>query len=323
MPRAETVRVALFVASVASVYAAALPLGVSEMRRRLAGRAAPDRTRFARAARRVVFSLAGLGLLCMLWGFLVEPRWLEVTRPRLVSAKLDAPLRIALVSDFHCDATPGLEERLPGLIALEKPDAIVFAGDAVNSKEGVPVFNACLARLAALAPLFAVRGNWDLASGMAWNDGPADDAARASIFAGTGARVLDGEAACLRSGVWIAGIAAHTHDDQVARALAPVPPGALRIFVAHYPDEIESAAARGADLYLAGHTHGGQVALPFYGALTTASRYDKTYESGLYRVGETWLYVNRGIGTDGAGAPRCRFCARPELTILEISPATR
>lgn len=61
------------------------------------------------------------------------------------------------------------------------------------------------------------------------------------------------------------------------------------------------------------------MALPFYGALVTLSKFGKRYEAGLYHEGDTWLYVNRGIGMEGGPAPRVRFCARPELTILEIA----
>jgi len=75
------------------------------------------------------------------------------------------------------------------------------------------------------------------------------------------------------------------------------------------------------DLYCAGHTHGGQVALPFYGALVTFSKYGKRFETGLYRVGETRLYVSRGIGMEGGKIPRVRFCSRPEVTVIEIHPA--
>jgi predicted MPP superfamily phosphohydrolase len=71
-----------------------------------------------------------------------------------------------------------------------------------------------------------------------------------------------------------------------------------------------------------GHTHGGQIALPLYGALITFSKYVKRYEAGLYREGETWLYVNRGIGMEGGPVPRVRFWARPEVTVIEISPET-
>ena len=74
------------------------------------------------------------------------------------------------------------------------------------------------------------------------------------------------------------------------------------------------------DLYLCGHTHGGQIAMPFYGALITMSKFGKKYEAGMYTVGDTILYVNRGIGMDGGPAPRVRFLARPEITVFEIHP---
>ena len=77
------------------------------------------------------------------------------------------------------------------------------------------------------------------------------------------------------------------------------------------------------DLFLAGHTHGGQVALPFYGAIVTFSRFGKRFEAGLHRVANTWLYVNRGLGMEGGPAPRVRFCARPEVSVLEVWPASR
>ena len=89
----------------------------------------------------------------------------------------------------------------------------------------------------------------------------------------------------------------------------------------HYPDMIEEAAGPKLDLYLCGHTHGGQVALPLYGAMITLARHGKKYESGRYTVGGTTLYVNRGIGMEGGRVPRVRFCARPEITVLDIVPA--
>jgi predicted MPP superfamily phosphohydrolase len=64
------------------------------------------------------------------------------------------------------------------------------------------------------------------------------------------------------------------------------------------------------------------VALPFYGALVTFSVLGKKYESGLFREGATWMYVNRGIGMEGGFVPRVRFGARPEITVYEIAPAS-
>ena len=97
-----------------------------------------------------------------------------------------------------------------------------------------------------------------------------------------------------------------------------VPPNAPTVLLYHTPDLIEVAAAEGVDLYLAGHTHGGQIRLPWYGALVTASRYGKRFEAGYYQVGPTQLYVSRGLGFEGLGAPRARFLCPPEIVELEV-----
>jgi predicted MPP superfamily phosphohydrolase len=86
----------------------------------------------------------------------------------------------------------------------------------------------------------------------------------------------------------------------------------------HTPDLAPVAAAQGVDLQLSGHTHGGQVRLPFFGALFTSSLYGKKFEAGRYQVGALTLYVSRGIGLEGKGAPRARFLCPPEMILWEI-----
>lgn len=263
---------------------------------------------------RVALLAGAAGTLCIAYGRLVEPYWPEVTRVRLESPKLKGaarPLRLVLLSDLHSDPTPRLEERLPDLVRSLEPDAIVFTGDAVNSPGGLPVFKACVSRLAKLAPTFAVKGNWDvrIVPGL-------------DHYGGTGVRELDGSAeriAAAGAEVWVAGTAVD-EEQKIRGSLSSPPSGAFTVFLHHSPDWIEEVAVRGADVYLAGHTHGGQVALPLYGALVTLSRFGKRFESGLHRVRGTWLYVNRGIGMEGGAAPRVRFCARPEITLLELAP---
>jgi len=105
--------------------------------------------------------------------------------------------------------------------------------------------------------------------------------------------------------------------------LADLPEDRFNILLYHMPDLIEDVNDLGVDLYLCGHTHGGQVALPWYGALITFSKFGKKYESGLYRVGETRLYVNRGLGFEPRPAPPVRFCARPEIAVFDLVPARR
>jgi predicted MPP superfamily phosphohydrolase len=97
-----------------------------------------------------------------------------------------------------------------------------------------------------------------------------------------------------------------------------VPAEALTLLLYHTPDLIEPASQARIDLYLAGHTHGGQVRLPLHGAIITASFYGKQYEMGAYRVKQTTLYVSRGLGVEGFGLPRLRFLCPPELVLFEL-----
>ena len=313
MRLAEALRLLLFVGIVAAVYLTAAVV----LLRALIGRFRGRRPTFVqRWLRRFVFGAAIVGLLCFAYGYFIEPDWPEVTHVRIPTEKRppgSRPIRIALISDTHSDPRPRLEERLPGLIEGENPDLILFAGDAINSEEALPVFKELLTRLSKIAPTFAVRGNWDTDR---WSDH--------DLFGGTGARELNGDVASLEidsTPIAIAGIAVGS-ETLAARTLRKVPDGSLTIFLHHYPDLIPSISQRDVDLYCAGHTHGGQVALPFYGAIITLSKFGKEYESGLYRVGGTWMYVTRGIGMQGAPSPPVRFFSRPEITILELVSPT-
>lgn len=319
----ERLRLGIAAAVLLLVYGAALGFlirsaaGAIRTRR---GAAPPAPLRPAlRRARVVAYGLAALGLACAGYARFVEPYWPEVTHPRVESPKLppgSRPIRIAHISDLHSDPDARLEPRLPELIAGERPDLIVYTGDSINSPGGLEHFRRLMTRLAAIAPTYAVRGNWDV-----WYFGAID------LFGGTGVTELVGRpvrvpGSALPAEIWVAGVPVGRLD-AVPAMLADIPPGAISVFLYHYPDEIEEIARRGADLYFAGHTHGGQVALPFYGALVTLSRFGKRFESGLHRVGSTALYVNRGIGMEGGNAPRVRFMARPEITILEVAPSVR
>ena len=266
--------------------------------------------------RRAFIALLPVGAVCVAYGYFVEPYWPEITHVRITSSRLPAgsrSVRVVLLSDMHSDPSPRLEDRLPALIAAEHPDLVVYTGDSINSLRALPVFRRCMTRIAEIAPTFAVRGNWD---SWYWPD--------VDLFGGTGVRELDGHAARVdlaETAVWVAGIPVE-HETLAKPALDEVPAGALTLFLYHYPypDVLPEADWARVDLFCAGHTHGGQVALPFYGAIVTMSKYGKRYEAGLYRLARTWMYVNRGIGLEGGAAPRVRFCSRPEITVVEIEP---
>jgi hypothetical protein len=323
MSPSEKIVVVVFLGSLAVLYIAAGGMLVRAGWDWLARRRGRRGRRRARAhgrghiwLRRVVLAMAGTALACMAYGRFIEPRWVEVTRVRVESGRpigASRPVRIVQISDIHCEAHAGPEEELPGIIAGLAPDAIVFTGDSINTREAAGRFRRLMTRLAAIAPTLAVRGNWDT-----------DYYPDVDVFGGTGVQELNGRAVKMTlagADVWFAGAAAH-NEKGIDAALAAAPPGACKVLLYHFPDPILEMAARGdVDLQLSGHTHGGQIALPFYGAMVTLSRHGKRFERGLHKVGSTCLYVNRGIGLEGHIAPPVRFCSRPEVTLIELCPA--
>jgi uncharacterized protein len=260
--------------------------------------------------RYAVYAAAVCAAATAAYAFLVEPYWVEVSEIGLASPKISSGgLRVVQFSDIHCTGSPLNEGKLPGLAAALHPDIIVFTGDLLSTNEGLGPCRKVLAALEAPLGKYAVLGNWD-----EWYFSGED------IFAGTGFRVLDGETVSLSkdgSPICISGLG---YDKPGARMLlGGVPAGAYSIFLHHSPDLAEDLGGLNVDLYLAGHTHGGQVAVPLYGAVFTLSRFGKKYEAGRYSVGNMTLYVNRGLGVEGS-LPRVRFLARPELTVFDISP---
>jgi uncharacterized protein len=308
----ELIRASVFVTAVVLVYVLAGEILFKMWRRRDrdAGRRIPRRKRWYR---RVVLGLAVIGLACMSYARWVEPNWLQVTHVEIVTPKVPSgtfPIRIVQISDVHSEARPRLEARLPEVVADLKPDLIVFTGDAANGPAGVLVFNRLMKELSAIAPTYAVAGNWDVNA--SW---------RGELFKGTGTGALIGksEKVTVRGvDVWLAG-APFDQPESVKPMLNTIPRGAITVLLFHTPDLVESLDPGRVDLYCAGHTHGGQVALPFYGALITFSKFGKKYESGLFHVGDTLLYVNRGLGMEGGPVPRVRFCARPEVTAIDLA----
>lgn len=96
------------------------------------------------------------------------------------------------------------------------------------------------------------------------------------------------------------------------------PSASFAICVVHDPSPYHEAASAGFDLVTSGHTHGGQVRLPFVGALVTNSDIPRRYARGLNRIAGTWLFVNPGLGTSKY-AP-FRFLCRPEASVLNLTP---
>jgi len=275
-----------------------------------------------RSARRILLSkpilalhvLAALGLACVGYSRYVEPYRVEVNVMTVLTAKLkETSFRVVQISDLHCDVKVRNEETMVRIINSLKPDVIVATGDYLNNAAALPLLKTTLSRLEAPLGTFAVTGNFEVNH---WSD--------LDLFGQTGFQCLNEDTIIVTKGGESIGVCGLGLDHASARPslLARLPDDRFNIFLYHKPDLIEDVSCPRVDLYLCGHTHGGQVALPFYGALITLSKFGKKYESGRYQVGPTMLYVNRGLGLEPRPAPPVRFFARPEIAVFDIVPAS-
>ncbi len=241
---------------------------------------------------------------------LVEPRWLETTHVSVASAKVDKPLRIAVISDIQMDSFGSYEREALARVMNERPDLIVWPGDYVQARaadrEGI--IRSLRAELAAQgfdAPLgmYAVQGNME---GPGWE----------RIWEGTKVRPLGRSERVETDRVVIEGL---TLAQSFDARLQVGETSKLHVVVGHAPDFAMGEVH--ADLLLAGHTHGGQVRLPFYGPLLTYSHVPRAWAAGTTMLeGGRTLVVSRGVGMERADAPRIRFLCRPQLVIVDIVP---
>lgn len=313
MPLRDLIMLLSLLAAVTVVYIGSAAILLRGAIRIWQSRPAPKRPRWRRIWRGTLFSLAAVGVLCFVYAYSIEPYWPEVCRYTVATAKLPkgaGPIRIVQISDTHCDPKVRLEDRLPEIIAGLKPDIILFTGDAINSTDGLPNFRRLMTRLAAVAPTYAVRGNWE------WDGFRGID-----LYAGTGATELIKKVQPVKirdTTLYLVGVA--WPDWEPATPLQnSLPPGALSVMMYHSPDLATQVPIK-ADLLLVGHTHGGQISLPFYGALITLTREGKRFERGMYDLGGPMMNVNRGIGMEGGHTPRVRFFSRPDISLIELVP---
>ena len=258
----------------------------------------------------IIHVFAAIIVICFLYGYFIEPYWIEIKTVEIVTPKLkSASFRIVQISDMHCDTKQRNEEKVVHIINDLAPDVIIFTGDTLNTPEALGLFKNTMRNLRAGLAKIAVRGNFDV---WYWNN--------IDLYSDTGFNVLDrGSVTIEKAGekISISGLSCQ-NPEELRTVLSDNLADRFNVFAYHYPDFAESLKGLNVDLYLCGHTHGGQIALPVYGAIITLSKFGKKYESGEYKIGDTILYVNRGIGMEAGHAPRVRFFARPEITVFEI-----
>ena len=267
------------------------------------------------------WTLGGLGasaLVCVggpAYATLVEPQWLALER---VTVSLDGlpphleGLKLALLADFHLGPHVEREQVAQAVDVAQATgaDLILLAGDFVSTASAAETCAEEVARLHAPHGVYACLGNHDH-----WTAPERVAGALAEV----GVEVLRNRALEVDDGLWLAGVddVWEQHAD-LAASLSEVPSGATVLLLAHEPDFADQVAADGrVALQLSGHTHGGQICLPFLGP-PVLPYLGRRYPAGLYRIGRMQLYVTRGVGLI---APPVRFNCRPEVTLLELRAA--
>ena len=285
---------------------------------------------------RIVLAIVAAGCACVAYGVAVERRAYRLVRREVPILPADAsrPLTVLHLSDLHFLRRDARKAAF--LASLPTADVTIVTGDFLAEPEGVePAVEAVRSTRGRLASWFVLGSN-DVyvprpINPFAYFRGPSTKRLRharrgrkrelVAALVRDGWRDLDN----VREDVALDDLAVELLglDDAHIRAqdfrLAPrQSPDRFGIAVMHSPDSLPEAVACGYPFVVAGHTHGGQVRMPFVGALVTNSHLPRRVASGLFRMGDALVHVSPGLGT-GKYAP-FRFLCRPEATLLELVP---
>lgn len=257
--------------------------------------------------------VAALLMLCTYgYAFHIEPQQLEVNRYAVTSDRITEPLRIVLLADIQTDSIGAYESRVFEITRNEQPDLVLLAGDYLQCsnrerKRLIPLFQR-LFNEPPLQPRYgihAVTGDCEAQ----WDWQP--------MFAGTGVVTHD-VTESVRVGpltiTFLSFVDAHS-----SRGVKR-PDDRFHIVLGHHPNY--SLQTVRADLLLAGHCHGGQVRIPFYGPPIKLSPIPREWTQGMTDLDEgRKLIVSRGIGMERGPAPRLRLLCRPEVIVIDLLPA--
>ncbi len=261
----------------------------------------------------------------------VEPTRLQIEQVEVHLDRLPrrlCGLRIGQISDTHLRNSPrtvAMAARAVAETMAQRPDLVCITGDVGHRSWHVDVAARLMAPLAAEHGVYAVLGNHDM-----------DEALELEAFeekgdsipvpdwmakmSATGIEVLFNTHRCLRindSLVVIAGVGDPScgHED-LAAALADAPHGDLHILLSHSPDIFDDPLAEWADLILCGHTHGGQLQLPYIGTPWAPVWRRRDRAAGLMRVTpDTVAYVSRGVSS----GVRARLNCPPEVAVFTLA----
>ncbi|HEX3147812.1 MAG TPA: metallophosphoesterase [Gemmataceae bacterium] len=244
----------------------------------------------------------------------IERHAVEVVEQEL-NLGLESPLTVALLGDFHFDPLFEVDyiETVVAKVNATNPDLILLGGDYVShSANRLQALVDVLATAKARLGTFGILGNHEF-----WMANHATGAdAIANVLDKAGIRILRNESVPI-PGVpdcYLTGFESFWSGNPNSKSLEATPTHARHLVLAHEPDSFDKLTDPRIVLQMSGHTHGGQIRVPFAGAIILPT-WGKKYEAGLYERGTQRLYVNRGIGTVGQ---HYRLNCRPEITLFRL-----
>jgi predicted MPP superfamily phosphohydrolase len=272
-------------------------------------------------------ALGAAGITALIYAIAVEPYRIAHVEIELDCARLPIEFdgyRILQISDLHMRRLGRREELLRTMIGrLPAHDLTLVTGDLIHTPEGAPYFLELAKSFSARDGIFAIYGNSEHKNGV-----------RTRILTEqlttAGVRALNNEHVTIARGgamIYLMGVDDPVNQkDDIRAAIKGIPDDAFKLLMMHSPDPIAQAVTYGIDVVLSGHTHGGQIVLPFIGPLFTNSILGLSMSSGLFsgaslfrfigfRAGRTQLYVTRGIGVSNFAM---RFNCPPELTTITL-----
>lgn len=232
-----------------------------------------------------------------------------------------SPITVGVLADIQTDRVGDYERNALDRLMTLKPDLILLPGDLFQAsreerERETPAVQDLMRRLSAPGGVYFVLGESD-------QHGEMD-----RLLEGTEVRVLVNQVVRTRvrdREITIGGLELNVRKPEAERTVQLLEefPGSedIRLLVSHWPDSV-SAVRPGSrvDLVVAGHTHGGQVVIPLFGPPVTFTRVPRHVAAGgLHDMGDgRRIYVSRGVGMERGFAPRLRFLAPPEISLLEL-----
>jgi uncharacterized protein len=231
---------------------------------------------------------------------LIEPTWLKVRQIQLTREK---PMhRLIHFTDLHYKGDRDYGNALVKRINALSPDFVCFTGDLIEESKFLPEALEILSGIK--APLYGVPGNHDY-----WSKVSFETIAK-TFEASGGAWLMDDHRSVAGGKINLIGASCATH----RQAPVATRPDAKNVLLMHYPAWVNQLGELKLDLMLAGHSHGGQVRIPFFGPIMVPFGVGE-YDLGLFQTPCGPLYVNPGIGWFPVPL---RFNCRPEITVFEI-----